>query len=575
MRQGALIDQGKQGSSLEKKSNVARNAYRMIRRTGLGWRIPIETFDHQKLDGTFETIHYLRPQKILEYFIAKKPILVCGEPEACGMGKICKAFWESYRGYHPTHQVFQSHAGHLHRVIPLAIHGDEGKGKRRSNTTLVALEAVIGCKGETRACTECKPSWVNLANLGPRACDEHFISKTMRTNMKGHSYLQHWPLFIVPGILNKNYKPLTLKLLEVVATDLEQLFTTGIQVGGETYFGAIIAAKGDLKWHTKVGRLVRSFEHQGRKRDLQMCHWCGPGSPGNPAEDVASDHPCWERTLFFESPWLSTDLPPMNVIPFDAHCLEMMYQHDPFHTLRLGLYRDFVGSAVFLYMSWGLFGAGRIPVKLEAAWSSFYLWQMAERKRASLRSFSTCLFNYKSKKSYPWINAKGSDVTLCLKWLCAVTYGFIQTCIDAEQVRILNVILSTSRTAIDFFDHMNEHRLWMSTACAAYLYEVGHAFLVGYTWLAGFAYQSQLCLFSVKPKAHFHRHILLSLLLQIERHEQVVLNPLVFNCEQNEDMIGKISSLTIKLDSRVSTRRVLEFWMVKAAILFKRHFGGK
>ena len=137
----------------------------------------------------------------------------------------------------------------------------------------------------------------------------------MRTNMKGHSYLQHWPLFIVPGILNKNYKPLTLKLLEVVATDLEQLFTTGIQVGGETYFGAIIAAKGDLKWHTKVGRLVRSFEHQGRKRDLQMCHWCGAGSPGNPAEDVASDHPCWERTLFFERPWLSTDLPPMNVIP--------------------------------------------------------------------------------------------------------------------------------------------------------------------------------------------------------------------------------------------------------------------
>jgi hypothetical protein len=91
--------------------------------------------------------------------------------------------------------------------------------------------------------------------------------------------------------------------------------------------------------------------------------------------------------------------------------------------------------------------------------------------------------------------------------------------------------------------------------------------------LAGWAYRNQFCLFSVKPKAHFFRHILLELLAQLEANTQVVLNPLTWNCEQNEDMIGRISSLTVKLDSRVSTRRVLEFWMVKSAILYKRHFG--
>ena len=75
MRQGALIDQGKQGSSLEKKSNVARNAYRMIRRTGLGWRIPIETFDYQNLDGTFETTHYFTTPEDFGIFHREKAYL--------------------------------------------------------------------------------------------------------------------------------------------------------------------------------------------------------------------------------------------------------------------------------------------------------------------------------------------------------------------------------------------------------------------------------------------------------------------------------------------------------------------
>ena len=572
LRQGAMCDQGHQGPP-KTTSKVARNAYRAIRRTGLSWKIPIEEYDYKKLDGSYLTTHYLRPMKIVEYLLDKKPLLVCGESDTGKVKGIFGAFWDAYRSYHGTHEVYQRHSGNLDRVVPLAIHGDEGKGKRRSSTTLVTLEAVIGCKGETRLCTECEPRGLYPEQWGPRGDDQHLVAKAMRTNMKGHSYLQHWPLFVVPGILNKNYKPLTYELLDVVAADLEKLFTTGVQVRRETWYGAVIGAKGDLKWHSKVARLVRGFEHQGRQRDIPMCHWCMAGSPGVPAEDVARHHPCWEQTLWAQRPWSSSSPPGLLVVPFDQRFPEKFYQHDPFHTLRIGLYRDFVGSVIFLYMSWNLFDGGSVPTKLEAAWSSFCLWQRGVQKSASLRSFSKALFNYKTKKSYPWINAKGSDVTLCLKWISVITYGFVQTCTDNDQLQILNIILSASQAAVGFFDCMNQHRLWMSTACAISLYELGHFFLVGYGWLAGWAYRNQFCLFSVKPKAHFFRHILLELLAQLEANTQVVLNPLTWNCEQNEDMIGRISSLTVKLDSRVSTRRVLEFWMVKSAILYKRHFG--
>lgn len=565
LREGGL------GKAKVNRSNVARDAYRMIRRTGVSWKIPIESFDYKKIDGTFFTTHYVLPQKIVQHFIEHKPAILCGEHDAAGLSRLCSAFWEAYEGYHSNHPVFEAHAGVLDHVIPLAIWGGEGKGKRRSTTTLVTLEACIGIKGSSCGCKECTPSNLDVSQWGPTGDDEHLLAKQIRTNMKTHSYIQHWPLFIVPSTLDKNYKPLVYQLMDLVSENMEQLFRDGVQVGTQRWFGALIGAKGDLRWFQKIGRLVRSFEHQGRTNDIPMCHHCQAGGPGIPAEDVASHHPCWERTLFSQRPWLANDPPPMSCISYDMTTPERLYQHDTFHTLRVGLFRDFVGSVIFLCVYWGFFGNGALPVKLNAAWGSFALWQYSEGKPASLRSFSKALFNYKARSSFPWINAKGSDVTLCMKWLRTAVTGFIQCCNDGEQTRVLNTIVSTCKMGILFFDVMNSHRMWLSVGCGAHLYEVGHAFLVGYTYLAGYAYQNQLCLFSVKPKAHFFRHILLTLLQQLEANTRVILNPLTWDCEQNEDQIGKITSLVLKLDSRYCTKRVLEFWMVKSFILVKRH----
>ena len=555
--------------------NAARSAYRLMRRAGTSWKIHIDSYEYKKVDGSYLTVSYLKPRNILEFFISNKPMLLCGATHASEMERLCAAFWGAYKTFHGGHQVYQTHNTNLHHVIPLALWGDEGKGKRRSNTTVVSLEAVIGCKGKiSGGCTQCESSSLDLSQWGPRGDQEHHLAKSMWTNMKGHSYLQHWPLFLIPGTLDKDYKPLTFKMLELISSELEELFTTGVQVGTQTWYVAMVGAKGDLKWHSKVGSFTRGYEHKGRVQDIESCHICKAGFPGIPAEDVASHHPCWETSLWYERPW-SLNCPPSISVSYDALSPERLFQHDPFHTLRLGLYRDFVGSVVFLYMLWGFFGTGKIQVKLETAHSSFRLWQAAEKTNASLRSFTPSLFNYKNKRSYPWINAKGSDVTLCIKWLQACTYGFLCCCHDAEQACVLRVVLSTSRMATRFFDLMNSHNLWLNTACGAYLYEVGHSFLVGYSWLAGFAYRKQLCLFSLKPKAHFFRHILLSLLHQIEGNARVILNPLIWGCEQNEDFIGKIASLAIKLKGPSCTKRVLEFWMVKSCILYKRHFGKK
>ena len=52
-----------------------------------------------------------------------------------GPGDVCKnfsCFWQMYRCGHPHHKVFDSPLEHcLGQVVPLLIHGDEGRSQKK------------------------------------------------------------------------------------------------------------------------------------------------------------------------------------------------------------------------------------------------------------------------------------------------------------------------------------------------------------------------------------------------------------------------------------------------------------
>ena len=192
-------------------------------------------------------------------------------------------------------------------------------------------------------------------------------------------------------------------------------------------------------------------------------------------------------------------------------------------------------------------------------------------KSASLRSFSSRLFMHKNKKSFPWINCKGSDCTLIMKFLPVATSGFLLECQDSEQRRVLTMILSMARLGVKFFDLMYQHGMWLDHKCGATLYEVGSSFTNGYGLLAAYAMENQQCLFSLKPKMHFYRHILIDLKEQLDKNCSAILSPVVFDCQQDEDLIGRLCKLSRQVDSRVLMRRTLEFYLVKASSLSRRH----
>ena len=163
-------------------------------------------------------IHYLHPKKLIEYLVRCHPVVVFGTPDACKARESLLAFWEGYQQYHPTHAAF-SLGVPMEQLIPVVLHGDEGRGKRRSNTTVFSWESPIGIKGHSSVCTACAPT----GSWSPQCAQGHPFKSLLRSNMKSHSCLQHWPMFLLPGTLWKTYKMLTLELITFLSGQFETL----------------------------------------------------------------------------------------------------------------------------------------------------------------------------------------------------------------------------------------------------------------------------------------------------------------------------------------------------------------
>lgn len=142
-------------------------------------------------------------------------------------------------------------------------------------------------------------------------------------------------------------------------------------------------------------------------------------------------------------------------------------------------------------------------------------------------------------------------------------------CQDSEQRRVLSIVLAWF--GVKFFDLMYAHEMWLDPKYGATLYELGSSFTNGYGLLAAYVMKSQQCLYAIKPKMHFYPHILLDIKRQLDNKCSAILSPVIFDCQQDEDQIGRLCKLSRQVDARVLVRRTLEFYLVTSSILSRRH----
>ena len=573
---------GRSEEELRKAANAERDLEAYFKRCGLSLPIKIHSLTHDYLDGTWTT-EYTNASEWLQTLLRKFPYLIAGGKAP--LQEQLAGFWELYRFSHPTHRVFEAHSNHLGRVIPLNFYGDEGSGPRRAGYLEATIETPLGLDERQVQCT-CAERLEDLPRhwLPPDPADIQGLSDATRTasmidsNYPGHSYLHRYLLFGIAGFMYDECPTMVQNHLKVVASDLEMLFNQGIVHNGETYFAALIGSKGDMKFqaHAVAPSITRSYSNLGKKNCIEMCSICLAGRQEYPMEDMALE-PVWARSLFESRPWTEDNPPPLSTVPFDDSRPEYLYRLDFFHVWKVGVGRDVCGSTIMFLVELGAFDFGRtepknLPIRLKRAFGSFKLWCSAERKSPALRSFTKQFLNAPTSSHPAWSNSKGSDTMLLSQWLFWLLsiLGQDPPARAAPHLEILALMKEILHHSIQMCQVIFQHGLWLPRPCAQRLYL--HVMVVcrGYKRVAKYLVDSGFVGYRLKPKLHALAHIGYELRQALLSSAPVVLSPVAFACEQNEDHVGRVARLSRILNTRTLGLRLSQRYFLKSRALFRR-----
>ncbi|CAE7342714.1 unnamed protein product, partial [Symbiodinium sp. CCMP2456] len=563
--------------------NEERDCHRLFKRWGLSLPVPITEKTFVLDDSETADTAYIRVEDWLLYLLKRNRSLLAGGNDSLEFQ--LQAYWMAYRQTHSTHPVFERGLD-LGTTIPLAFYSDEGKGPKRGNYVVAAIESPIGLQdvADDFTCT-CKEDVEKAPQqfvpgrqaAGPYTPMEEAALKQNHT-CKGHSYLTRHVLFGLPDWVYKHYPEVLEKMTNQVADELSRLFTSGPEVNGKVYTACLVGIKGDMKQIAeKIAYLNRYYARMGPVNYNGVCAHCMAGTSPTLPFDELSHEPQWASTLYQQRPWDST--PALCSVPHDPVAPEKVLKYDIFHCFKVGLGRDICGSVVLLARL-GYYddpdgsddSERNIQARLNRAYQHFKLWRLASGKTAALRYFSKGLFSLKNLTDFAWSNTKGSDTTLLLQYIkFFVTILLQRPSLPRSHAHLFRALRKTITESQEAFEIMYSHGLWLRRPCAQQLYLRLMSVLSGYQYVAKQALTMGLTFYSLKPKFHAIHHLAYDLRVALLAEAKLIPNPITWNCEMGEDLIGRICSLSLKVSVTTINKRVLQRHFLKKAALIRRH----
>ena len=563
------------------KENAERDMQKLFTHLGLSLPVPIRSMEHpdQNNDTKLLTTYHIQPQDWVKHWMDDFPQLLGGHSGDPGAN--FDAFWQVYRLQHPQHKVFAKHSHHLHRVVPLCIHGDEGRAVKRCNYLVLSMESPLGSLEDLRlgSCS-CAKEMASRHDLPSYGEDSNSIqpevlriAKNQITNYIGHSYLSRWLLFSIHGSVYKKHPYIVDTVVTELTNQFQKLFHDGVVLrDGEAMYAAVIHIKGDMDFHKKLMNLTRCYGNLGRVRALRICHACFAGESNHPFEDY-SETPRWANTLYLERPWMTDQPPALSRLPYDDSAPEKILAGDLFHIHKLGVGRDVVGGILIILLRLKFFdhpgSSCNIDDRFARAHTMFSLWCKAEGKSPGLRSFTKRFFNMQTLVSAPWSNSKGSDTVLLLQWLVFTLKLNIQSPVVAGYDLLLQQMLQVCQSCLDL-KMVHHHKLWMDRPCAKKFYVAVMTLLRGYVVLGRRSLDLGIRGFIQKPKHHALHHIALEVRYRLVQGDTLIANPQMTACEMNEDFMGRISRLSRRVGFRLVDLRVAQRYFLKVRALVNK-----
>ena len=500
------------------------------------------------------TIPFLRVRDWLQMMVDNNcSHILCGlvRPDRNREVAIWEQFWKNWEAQEPQHPIFAAaRAGHrqLGRCVPLLLHGDEGRSKKRTPFLVLSVHSVLGRGVE-----------VGLQNSTRK---RRYIKQL--PNFVGHSYTNRFLVSALPKVAFTGSNSYIFDvLLDSVAAELCQSANIGVtDRDGNQWWAYCLGVVGDWPWLAKCG-LDRSFMNLPKHRDnggggvraacRGICHLCQAGQPGVPYEEIGARSPQWVNTLLQQSPFPRPN--PFRNLPCSPgeNQLAKLFHFDLFHCWHLGLAKNYLGSMLALLSD--LEGAGNVDTRFEEMSGKYLRWCRANRRPAHVAKLSKDSINWPSTTVYPtgaW--HKGDLSTSLMLW---VESRFLAE--DWSGNDMLQLGGEACVAANSFLKKLYGAEAWLTPDEALQVSGLGFRFLRRYSQCALLAFQRNLRLWAIQPKAHACAHIFAA--LAEGARKGLTLNALCTSVQQDEDFIGRNSRLSRHVNQAHVAERVVDRYL--------------
>ena len=374
---------------------------------------------------------YLKPLDFAECLVrnGRERDLV-GFPTLEQAGDTLADYWQKFRVLFPGHRISELlEKGLLNprRLIPLYLHGDEGRTYRKNGIMILCMQGALG-----------------HGSLSGRRANQvkkqQLKKKNAKMNLYGHTFCTR-QLFSVAHKKAYDKTPEVLhQLLDVWAKELKELLLKGFaSKAGNRFRCAVVGCKGDWPFLVKAGRLNRSFYNTPKRAVSKtactgVCHKCLAGRPQFPFEDVAFNATFW-GTLAAEKPW---DEPgSLLSLPHDEESPEEFYKPDVWHNYYLGSGKCFLGGGMVIIVQI-LAPPGSVDKKFQFLSLDYRTFCEREKLTPIITGFTKETFGWLQTSDVPiggW--SKGALTTTVGRWML----DFLDRHMDRLQENVMLPIL--------------------------------------------------------------------------------------------------------------------------------------
>ena len=473
--------------------------------------------------------------------------IFCGllRPNEAREKAILVEFWRRQRLQEPNHELWSmadSGLIDLSLTAPLVLHGDEGRGRKKSGLLVMTWHSLLGRGTEAS----------NAYRKG-----RPYLAQKM--NFIGNTFSHR----LIAAVLPKMFKDEVAfqDILEFLTTDSLDVLTSGVQsCHGTKYHAVCLHLCGDWAFLSKAGSLSRSFSTCEKRPKCEMsvpkgiCHLCQAGQNGMPWEDFRLDNgAAWTKTMYCMDPFM--ERPKLLRLPHVTGQSPQFFAFDLWHCWHLGTGKVF--TATVLTIMSDMMPDRSVDSRFERLSDEFLRWCDETRHQPYLTKITKDTCGWTDRGTFPngmW--SKGS-LTVTISRFIRDWCQLRDLTGDSLTVRLLRKARDTNACIEDAMTRLYRNDLWLSNSEAKAIGLSGLQFLVGFRELAEMSFANQQALFSYMPKMHVCEHIFRELYFD-SGTRQWIRNPLSVSVQADEDMVGRCCRTSRKTNSEQVIRRTLE-----------------